>query len=127
MDRRGGSPRTGRSMSNTTRFSPSVRLAEDNAPGGRLAGYHASSRFLGSIEGDTPNGGFRFGGDAVFGFAGAVPVAQKEAAWLVDLLLEIVVRINFVRRFIAVFLGSIEERPLHLLEERHDLRGRLGQ
>ena len=58
--------------------SGSIRLRKHHAPRGRLARHHALARFLRPVEGNAANRRLGLGGDAVFGFAGAVPVGPRK-------------------------------------------------
>ena len=87
----------------------SISLRKHHPPRRRLPCHHAFPRLLLPVEWNAADRRFRLGGDAVFGFAGAVPVGVEEAAGFLILLLELVVGIHFEAVGVAELSGPLEE------------------
>ncbi len=89
---------------------------------GRFAGEHILAFLGGRVEGDAADGGFGFRLDALLGFRGAVPVAEEEAAFGFQQLLEFVVGVHLGDHAVAEGERLAVDVLLDVGEELFDVR-----
>ena len=98
----------------------SIRASEEDAACTGLASYHIDTGLkIGRIlwnERYATDGSLGLGLDVLFGFGGAIPMAEQEAA-LLDLLLELLPGIDTTNEAIAHLASLLEDVVLDLIEE----------
>ena len=88
----------------------------------RLAGEDAAAFFFGGVVGNAADGGLGEFLDALFGFGCAVPMAEKEAAFL-DFDQEFIPCVDTTGVGLTVVATAVEEVDLYFV---HELKNMVG-